>query len=136
LLGGIIIGALGVLDDITTGQVAAVEEIHSANPKLPFKELYVRGISVGQEHIASLVNTLVLAYVGASFPLFLLLTINNEVPLWVRFNNEGIAEEVVRTLVGSTALIFAVPIATFLAAFFYEGRPPSRPLEVGHGHHH
>lgn len=136
LLGGIIIGALGVLDDVTTSQVAAVEEIHSANPKLPFKELYTRGLSVGQEHIASLVNTLVLAYVGASFPLFLLLTINKEIPLWVRINNEGIAEEIVRTLVGSTALIFAVPIATFLAAFIYEGREPSRPLEPGHSHHH
>ncbi len=133
LLAGIIIGALGVLDDVTTSQVAAVDEIHSANPKLPFAELYKRGLSVGQEHIASLVNTLVLAYAGTSFPLFLLFTMNHEIPLWVKLNNEIIAEEVIRTLVGSCALIFAVPIATFLAAFYLEGREPSRQ-ETGHHH--
>lgn len=72
LLGGIIIGALGVLDDITTGQAAAVDEIHKANPKLRRRELFRRGLSVGKEHITSLVNTLALAYAGASFPALLL----------------------------------------------------------------
>jgi uncharacterized membrane protein len=135
LLGGIIIGALGVLDDVTTSQVAAVDEIHSANPKLSFRELYTRGLSVGQEHIASLVNTLALAYVGSSLPLFLLFTLNNQMPLWVKLNSELIAEEFVRTLVGSCALIFAVPISTFLAALYFEGREPSRD-STGHYHHH
>lgn len=136
LLGGIIIGALGVLDDVTTSQVAAVDEIHNANPSLPFSELYKRGLSVGQEHIASLVNTLVLAYAGASFPLFLLFTLNTDIPLWVKINNEVIVEEGIRTLVGSCALIFAVPIATFLAAFFFEGQKPSRDWQPGHSHSH
>lgn len=118
LLGGIIIGALGVLDDITTGQAAAVHEIHNANPSLSFLELYRRGISVGKEHIASLVNTLVLAYAGAAFPLFLLFYIQKETPFWVVLNGEFLAEEIIRTLVGSSALIFAVPITTLLAAWF------------------
>lgn len=116
LLGGIIIGALGVLDDITTAQSAAVEEIHNANPKLSAKDLYKRGLSVGKEHIASLVNTLVLAYAGASFPLLLLFSIEDVEPFWVTLNHEYMVEEIVRTLVGSTALIFAVPITTYLAA--------------------
>lgn len=126
LLGGIIIGVLGVLDDVTTAQVATVDEIHSANPRLSFLELYRRGTAVGQEHIASLVNTLVLAYVGASLPLLLIFILNKEMPLWIALNNEIVAEEVIRTLVGSSSLIFAVPIATFLAAYFFEGKIPSR----------
>lgn len=118
LIGGIIIGALGVLDDITTSQAAAVEELSKANPALSTRELYQRGISIGREHIAALINTLALAYAGASLPLFLLFTLNKTQPLWVILNSELVAEEVVRTLVGSAALIFAVPITTYLAARF------------------
>lgn len=116
LLGGIIIGALGVLDDITTAQAAAVDEIRKANPALSVRDLVTRGFSVGREHITSLVNTLVLAYVGASFPLLLLFTAFPR-PLWVVLNSEQIAEEIIRTLVGSSALILAVPITTALAAY-------------------
>ncbi|TMI76820.1 MAG: YibE/F family protein [Bacillati bacterium ANGP1] len=117
LLGGIILGAVGVLDDITTGQAAAVDEIHKANPSLPVRELYRRGRSVGTEHITSLVNTLFLAYAGASLPLFILFTINTYQPLWVTLSSEFVAEEIVRTLVGSIALILAVPITTQMAAY-------------------
>jgi uncharacterized membrane protein len=116
LLGGIILGALGVLDDITTAQAAAVDELHRANPSLDARELYRRGLSVGREHITALVNTLFLAYAGASLPLFILFTIYTEVPVWVALNSEFVAEEVVRTLVGSMALILAVPITTAAAA--------------------
>lgn len=123
LLGGIIIGALGVLDDITTAQAAAVDEIFRANPALTKKELYKRGMSVGREHITSLVNTLALAYVGASFPALLLFTIY-ERPWWVVANTEAIAEEVVRTLVGSIALMLAVPITTFLAVHWLTSKNP------------
>ena len=119
LLGGIIIGALGVLDDITTAQTAAIEEIRRADPRLSFTELYRRGLSVGREHIASLVNTLALAYAGASLPMFLLFSQDNRQPLWVILNGEFIAEEIVRTLVGSAALVLAVPISTFFAAYFF-----------------
>lgn len=123
LLGGIIIGMLGILDDVTTAQTAAVEEISRANPSLPSRELYQRGLSVGTEHIASLVNTLVLAYVGASLPLFLLFTINSaQLPAWVLINSEFIAEEVVRALAGSVALVLAVPISTFIASRFFGRR--------------
>lgn len=122
LLGGIVIGTLGVLDDITTAQSATVEELYLANHKLSFSELYRRGFSVGKEHIISLVNTLALAYVGASMPLLLLFATGSQ-PLWVLINSQMIAEEIVRTLVGSAALILAVPITTYLAAKWFSSRP-------------
>ncbi len=118
LLGGIIIGALGVLDDVTVTQSAAIFEIHKANPSLKLRELFKRGLVVGKEHIASVVNTLFLAYSGASLPLFIILVNNpNQYPAWFLFNGEGIAEEIIRTLAGSMGLILAVPITTFIAAW-------------------
>ncbi|MGH2349651.1 MAG: YibE/F family protein [bacterium] len=123
LLGGIILGALGVLDDITTGQAAAVQEISLANPQLGPRELYRRGLSVGTEHITALVNTLFLAYAGASLPLFILFTVNVDQPMWVTVNSEFVAEEIVRTLVGSSALVLAVPITTLLASRLLRARP-------------
>ncbi len=119
LLGSIIIGVLGVLDDVTTGQAAAIEEIYIANNSLNFQQLYKSGLSVGREHIASLINTLVLAYVGASFPLLLLYSTQKTQSLWVTLNSNFIAEEITRTLVGSSVLVIAVPITTLLAAFYY-----------------
>src|SRR5690606_172450 len=95
---------------------AAVEEISRANPLQGFAALYRAGFSVGKEHIASLMNTLALAYVGASLPLLLLFSIDTETPLWVILNTQFLAEEIARTLVGSSALIIAVPVSTFLAA--------------------
>lgn len=119
LLAGILLGVLGVLDDVTTAQSAAVEELQKANNSLSITELYQRGLSIGREHIASLINTLVLAYVGVSFPLILLFALNKTTPLWITLNSNFIAEEIVRALVGSSTLILAVPITTFLAAYFY-----------------
>lgn len=136
LLGGIILGALGVLDDITTAQAAAVDELRKANPALTMQELYRRGLSVGTEHITSLVNTLFLAYAGASLPLFILFTIYNETPVWVALNSEFVAEEVVRTLVGSIALILAVPITTAAAAIILSRRGGVGTEGMAEGHRH
>jgi uncharacterized membrane protein len=122
LLGGIILGALGVLDDVTTAQAATVEELSRANPALPTRELYRRGLSVGREHITALVNTLVLAYAGASLPLFVLFAVDIPAPLWVTLNSELVAEEIVRALIGSLALVLAVPITTALAARLLRAR--------------
>lgn len=118
LIAGIIIGTLGVLDDITTAQAAVVEELHLANPNFTAKELFKRGSSVGREHIISLVNTLILAYTGASLPLLLLFQIY-ERPTWLVLNSEIIMEEIVRMLIGSIALALAVPLTTYLAARYY-----------------
>jgi uncharacterized membrane protein len=136
LLGGILLGVLGILDDVTTAQVAVVEELKAANPRFGFTDLYRRGLSVGKEHIASLTNTLFLAYAGASLPLFLLFSINKSQPLWFIVNSELISEEIVRTLVGSICLILAVPISTAIAAKWFATRPATSGGHEGHGHHH
>ena len=118
LLGGIIVGALGVLDDVTISQASSVAELTRANPALPPLEVYRRAMNIGRDHIASTVNTLVLAYVGASLPLLLLFSIYPQ-PFGQLINREFIAEEVVRTLVGSLGLIASVPITTFLASVVF-----------------
>ncbi|RJR24314.1 YibE/F family protein [Candidatus Microgenomates bacterium] len=116
LLAGIIIGVLGVLDDITISQSAVVFQLKDSNPKIKKGELYKRAMSVGKDHISSMVNTLVLVYTGAALPL-LLLFINNPRPFSEVINYEIIADEIVRTLVGSVGLILAVPVTTFFAVF-------------------
>lgn len=115
LLAGIIIGALGVLDDIAISQASIVFQMKQISPKLKIRELFAKGMDVGRDHIASMVNTLVLVYTGAALPL-LLLFINNPLPFSQILNTELIAEEIIRTLVVSMGLILAVPIVTFLAA--------------------
>ncbi|MBM3227872.1 YibE/F family protein [Candidatus Peribacteria bacterium] len=135
LLGGIIIGCLGVLDDVTTAQTAAIDEIRKANPSLTPKQLWQAGFSVGREHIASLINTLALAYAGASLPLLLLFKTNERYPLWVTLNSEFLSEEIIRTLVGSVTLLFAVPISTWFAARLLKGSSSSSSCR-GHSHLH
>lgn len=116
LLAGMIIGVLGVLDDITISQSAIVQELKLANPQLKSKDLYLKAMSVGKDHIASMVNTLILVYTGAALPL-LLLFVDNPRPFSELINYEIIADEVVRTLVGSIGLVLAVPITTFIASY-------------------
>lgn len=119
LLGGIIIGTLGVLDDTTTTQAATIFTLAETNAKLKVRDLIRKGLFIGREHITSLVNTLVLAYAGASLPLFIFFILNPlQQPLWVILNNEMVVEEIARTLAGSIGLILAVPITTVMAAFF------------------
>lgn len=114
LLGGIIIGALGVLDDLVISQSSAVFELHGANPSLSLGFLYRRAMNIGRDHVAATVNTLVLAYAGASLPMLLMFSLNDQNPALL-LNINFIAEEVVRTLVGSIGLFASVPITTGLA---------------------
>lgn len=117
LLAGIMIGALGVLDDVTVSQAAIVEQLKSANTELNVRELYNKAMRIGHDHIASMVNTLVLVYAGASLPLLLLFT-DAAKPFSELVNYSIVAEEIVRTLVGSIGLILAVPISTALSTIF------------------
>lgn len=119
ILAGIVISSLGILDDVTVSQVAVVEELEKTDPKLDIWELYKRSMNVGKDHIASMINTLVLVYAGASLPLLLLFT-NSSLTFSQAVNYEIIAEEIVRTLVGSIGLVLAVPISTVIAAFAYK----------------
>ncbi|MBN1979212.1 MAG: YibE/F family protein [Anaerolineae bacterium] len=115
VLAGITIGALGVLDDICVGQASAVFELVNANRDMSWLDLLRSSLNIGRDHIAAMVNTLLLAYVGASLPLMLVFTIYAE-PLWYRINREPITEEIVRTLAGSLGLILAVPITGLVAS--------------------
>lgn len=144
MLGGMIIGALGVLDDLVTSQAAAVFEIYDANPTLGFQRIFEKAMRIGQDHVAATVNTLVLAYTGASLPLLLLFTLGNG-NYGFLLNVEFMAEEVVRTLVGSLGLMAAVPIASLIAtalALYADRLGEWRPLlgpntsHTEHHHHH
>jgi uncharacterized membrane protein len=115
LLAGIIVGTLGALDDIAIGQSSTIFELSKANPKLGWQALLKHGMTVGRDHIAAMVNTLLLAYVGAALPLVLLLSVYTE-SLGVTLNREIIAEEIVRTLVGSLGLLAGVPLTSLIAA--------------------
>jgi uncharacterized membrane protein len=121
LLAGVVIGALGVLDDVTVTQVSAVGELHRANPDLGYRELYRSAVVIGRDHISSTVNTLFLAYVGAALPLMLLFTEVREA-IATTAMREQVAVEIVRTLVGSIGLVAAVPISTGLAAMVLMAR--------------
>ena len=117
LLGGMIIGALGVLDDLVTTQASAVFELHHANPNFKFRDLFNSAMRIGQDHVAATVNTLVLAYAGASLPMLLMFSLaRGDYGYLINFS--FIAEEIVRTLVGSLGLIAAVPLTTAIAIFF------------------
>ena len=115
LLAGVVLGSLGVLDDVTVTQVSAVGELRVARPDLSRRDLYRSALAIGRDHVSSTVNTLFLAYVGASLPLLLLFTSSRQ-SLGAAVTGEVIAVEVVRTLVGSIGLVASVPIATALAA--------------------
>lgn len=115
LLAGIIIGSLGVLDDVTVTQAATVSELAHANPGYSRRQLYRAATRVGRAHIASVVNTIVLAYAGASLPLLLLLTADSRAVGQI-LTSEFLAQEIVRSSVATLGLIAAVPLTTALAA--------------------
>ena len=132
LLAGMIIGALGALDDMTVTQSSVVAELRAANPSMGFTQLFRAASRVGRDHIASTVNTLALAYAGASLPL-LLVFVSSQRPLGGVLTSEVVAAEIVRTLVGSIGLVASVPLTTALAAgavaLIERDRPAGEPNE-------
>jgi uncharacterized membrane protein len=115
LLAGMVIGALGVLDDVTVTQTSAVWELRRANPQLGATALFQAAMRIGRDHVASAVNTLVLAYAGASLPLLLLFSLSGR-SLGDVATSQDVATEIVRTLVGSIGLVASVPVTTAVAA--------------------
>ena len=117
LLGGIIVGVLGVLDDIAITQVAVVRELKESVHNLSKKEIYHKAMRVGREHAGALVNTLALAYAGATLPLLLLFSVS-QIEFGMILNQEAVATEIIRTIIGSIGLILTIPITTTLAVYF------------------
>jgi len=134
LLAGMVIGALGVLDDVTISQASTVLALRRANPTLRARRLFGLAMDVGRDHVSATVNTLVLAYVGASLPILLLFSAT-DLGVSDALNLEVVAKEIVATLVGSIGLIAAVPITTGLAAALALSAAPEA-LKDDHGHAH
>lgn len=135
LLGAIIIGVLGVLDDIAVTQAAVVSELFDSNASMGRREVYARAIRVGREHVGALVNTLVLAYAGVSLPLLLYFYMS-PVSFWSLINSEIFATEIIRAIVGSIGLIMTVPIVTGLAVYYLKGYKSKHAHSHSHGHVH
>ena len=133
LLAGILIGSLGVLDDVTVTQVSAVVELRRASPTDTVAELYRRGVRIGRDHISSTVNTLFLAYAGAALPLMLLFRQTGQ-GIGSVATREVVAVEIVRALVGSIGLVSAVPISTYLAALVATARDDDAPISMVEPH--
>ncbi|MFO7548970.1 MAG: YibE/F family protein [Acidimicrobiia bacterium] len=131
LLAGIVLGALGALDDVTVTQASTVWEVRRVDPSRGSAELFSSGLTVGRDHIASAVNTLLLAYVGAALPLVLLFALSRQ-PLGVIANSEVVAVEIARTLIGSIGLVAAVPVTTWLASRVVAGLPVEDLDRHGH----
>jgi uncharacterized membrane protein len=131
LLAGVVVGALGVVDDVTVSQVSTVAALRRANPRLGARQLYSEATRVGRDHVASAVNTLVLAYAGASLPLLLFFAQGNQ-PAGRLLTDELVAVEIVRMLVGSIGLVLSVPVTTRLAAVILTRTDP--PPDDGHAH--
>nr|MBP9802239.1 YibE/F family protein [Patescibacteria group bacterium] len=120
LLAGIMLGTLGVLDDVIISQISTVEQIKLANPNLSKKQVYKMSLKVGVDHITSMINTLFFAYAGVALPMLILFSQSDVLGLNLTqvINNEMIATEIIRTLLGSIGLVFSIPIANFLASYF------------------
>jgi uncharacterized membrane protein len=126
VLAGVIIGALGAIDDMTVTQASAVSELVGSGSDSTRTSLFRAGLRIGRDHVSSTVNTLFLAYVGASLPLLLLFVLTDQSPLFVA-NREIVATEIVRALVGSIGLVASVPLTTWLASYCYTlGGPRGR----------
>lgn len=120
LLAGIMIGVLGVLDDIAITQVAIVRELYAVNKDISRLQVFRSALRVGREHISALVNTLVLAYAGVSLPLMLYVGTLGVSDATLLINSEIFATEIVRTIIGSIGLVLSVPLVTLLAVIFLE----------------
>jgi uncharacterized membrane protein len=127
----VVIGALGVLDDVTVTQTSAVWELRKANPSLGWRELYGAGMRIGRDHVGSAVNTLVMAYAGAALPVLLYTSISG-VGLGAILSSEELAQEIVRTLAGSVGIVAAVPVTTILAAVIASREPAPSELQPSH----
>lgn len=135
VLAALMIGALGALDDVTVTQTSAVWELRAADPTLRPAALFGAAMRIGRDHVASAVNTLVLAYSGAALPLLLLFSVADR-GLAGTLTAQVIATEVVRTLVGSIGLVASVPLTTALAvAVVTRGSVRGANPRVGPGAH-
>ncbi|MDA2979932.1 MAG: YibE/F family protein [Actinomycetota bacterium] len=128
MLAGIVIGAAGALDDVTVTQASAIHQVRLADPSLSRSSLFARGMTIGRAHVGSIVNTLMLAYLGAALPLTILFVIAQQ-SLGTVANSEVVAVEIVRTIVGTLGIIAAVPLTTWLATIWPSSQTHAHGLD-------
>ena len=126
ILAGVVLGTVGAVDDVTITQASTVWEVHRAQPALSRLALFRSGLRVGRDHVASMVNTLLLAYAGAAMPLLLFFVLSSQ-SLGTILNSEVVATEVWRTLIGSIGVVASVPLTTWLAAVSVTDDPGAAP---------
>ena len=100
-----------MLNDVTITQASAVWELYELSPTMSARRLFTGAMRIGRDHIASTVYTIAFAYAGAALPLLLLISLYQR-PFLTSITGGELAEEVVRTLVGSISLVLAIPITT------------------------
>jgi uncharacterized membrane protein len=135
VIAGMVIGALGVLDDVTVSQASTVMALRRTNPGLTVRRLFTEALDVGRDHLGATVNTLVLAYAGAALPVLLIFNTNGT-SFRNAVNGEPVAEQIVAMLVGSIGLIAAVPLTTAIAALVAGRMPAAAVPGEPHDHHH
>lgn len=135
VLAGMVIAALGVLDDLTISQASAVMALRRADPTQPLRQLYRAGVGIGRDHVAATVNTLVLAYVGASLPILLIFSVGGT-PFADAINREAVSVQIIGTLVGSIGLIAAVPLTTVIATWLASREGVAEAAADPHPHAH
>jgi uncharacterized membrane protein len=134
LIAGIIIGALGAVMDVAISIASSIQEISLANSDLKVKELFNSGMNIGRDIIGTMVNTLILAYTGASLTLILLFTMQREdFPLIKIMNMEFIAAETVRSLAGLFGMVLAIPVTALIASKIYVRKKAQQPGEPQSG---
>lgn len=133
VISSIIIGVIGVVDDAAITQASVVKELKSANDKLSLKEYYNRAMKVGSSHAGAMINTLILAYISSSLPL-LLLFYTGDTPFHIVLNKEIVATEIMRSLIGSSGLLLAIPLTTLIAVYFVNKNTDCQKHYCGHNH--
>lgn len=132
LFAGIIIASAGVVEDVAVSIASGIAEVKRANPRLSFKQLFQAGMTIGNDHMSALANTLVYAYVGGSLSTLLLYTQFGG--SWLKFINfDSVVDEVIRSLSGTIGLVFTVPITALLTAWVFQKRNVTQE-EASGGH--
>jgi uncharacterized membrane protein len=131
LFAGIIIAAMGVVEDVAVSIASGIEQVAKANPSSSLKDLFTAGMVVGKDHMAAMANTLIFAYVGASLSTLLLYSQYDA--NWLKFLNfDTVTEEVIRSLAATIGLVFTVPITAICAAWFALPRERQRQRSLIH----
>ncbi|MGL4402773.1 MAG: YibE/F family protein [Fusobacteriaceae bacterium] len=117
---GIILGSMGAVMDVAMSIASALSELKYRDKELTSGEMFISGMNIGSDIIGTMVNTLILAYLGSSLISMILIALQgNEYPLIRLLNFEFIAVEILRSLCGSIGILVAVPATSYFSKLFH-----------------